>query len=65
MIWGWILLILTLVFGTLFVAVIIDRITMEELDHYNREVDRKIREAELARLKQLPTKSRIKHRPDL
>lgn len=59
------MLILTQVVGTVFVAVIIDRITMEELDHYNREVDRKIREAELARLKQLPTKSRIARRPDL
>lgn len=65
MIWGWVLLISTLVVGTVFVAVIIDRITMEELDQYNRDMDRKIREAELARLKQLPTKSRIKHRPDL
>lgn len=65
MIWGWVLLISTLVFGTVFVAVIIDRITMEELDRYNREMDRKIREADLGRLAQLPTKSRIRNKPDL
>ena len=65
MIWGWVLLISTLVVGIVFVAVIIDRITMEDLDRYNREMDRKISEAELARLAQLPTKSRIRNKPDL
>ena len=65
MIWGWVLLISTLVVGIVFVAVIIDRITMEDLDRYNREMDRKIRAAELARLAQLPTKSRIRNKPDL
>lgn len=65
MIWGWVLLISTLVVGIVFVAVIIDRITMEDLDRYNREMDRKIREADLARLAQLPTKSRIRNKPDL
>ena len=65
MIWGWVLLISTLVVGIVFVAVIIDRITMEDLDRYNREMDRKIREVELARLAQLPTKSRIRNKPDL
>ena len=65
MIWGWVLLISTLVVGIVFVAVIIDRITMEDLDRYNREMDRKIREAELGRLAQLPTKSRIRNKPDL
>jgi hypothetical protein len=65
MIWGWIVLVLNFILGTVFVAVIIDRITMEELDRFNSDLDRRIRDAELERLRQLPTKSRIGRRPDL
>jgi hypothetical protein len=38
---------------------------MEELDRFNSDLDRRIRDAELERLRQLPTKSRIGRRPDL
>lgn len=58
----WICL-LTAAIGSIYI--IVDIFSHQELDGYNRDISEKIRAAELARLKQLPTKSRIRKRPDL
>lgn len=47
------------------IYIIVDMFSHRELDSYNRDVSEKIRAAELARLKLLPTKSRIRNKPDL
>lgn len=49
--------------GTIYL--IIDRFSHDDLDSYNHDVDKRIRAAELERLRQLPTKSRIGRKPDL
>ena len=64
MIWilYWLLL---LSVSTVTIYFCIDRLSHDELDVYNRELNDNIRQAELAYLKTKKTKSRIKFKPDL
>ena len=62
----WILFLIALWgFSILSIGKIINLMSHEELDKYVNEVNQRVRKSELERLSKLPTKSRIKFKPDI
>jgi hypothetical protein len=60
----WILVFLAFwIAGTLVLGWIINYMSLEDIQAFNDRLDRHLREAKLAR--SLPTRSRIRNRPDL
>lgn len=64
MIW-WLFLITLWSVSIVVIGKIVNLFALEELKSYVEAVDKRIRQAELAYLSRLPTKSRIKFKPDI
>lgn len=64
MIW-WLFLITLWSLSIVVIGKIVNLFALEELKNYVEAVDKRLRQAELAYLSTLPTKSRIKFKPDI
>ena len=63
---AWILFLLVFwIVGTLLLGWAINHISTQDIREYQQRLDQNLRAVELERLRRLPTKSRIGHRPDL
>lgn len=64
MIW-WLFLITLWSLSIIVIGKIVNLFALEELKSYVKAIDKRLRQAELAHLSTLPTKSRIKNKPDI
>jgi predicted RND superfamily exporter protein len=54
-----------IIVGTLILGWIVNHYAIKELHGYVKDLNERVRKAELERLSKLPTKSRIKFKPDI